>query len=158
MHQAEFAARILEMQQTLYRVSYSFLSQETDREDAVQECICKAWTKCRMLRDDNLFQTWVVRILINECHNIGRSRKRVTAIDEFPDRAAPPDGNEALHDAILALSEALRMPLVLHYIEGYDVSEISAILRIPAGTVKSRLFRARSRMKELLTEEAQGNG
>ncbi len=158
MLQAEFAARILEMQQTLYRVTYSFLSQETDREDPVQECICKAWTKCRTLRDDSLFQTWVVRILINECHNIGRGRKRMTVTDEIPDRVAPPDGNEALHDAIFALSEALRVPLVLHYIEGYDVNEISAILRIPAGTVKSRLFRARSRMKELLNEEAQGNG
>lgn len=156
MHQAEFAARILDMQQTLYRVSYSFLSQESDREDAVQECICKAWTKCQMLRDDNLFQTWVVRILINECHNIGRRMSRVTVTDEIPERVAPPDTDETLHDAILMLDEALRTPLVLHYIEGYDVKEISAMMRLPAGTVKSRLFRARSRMKELLNEEVQG--
>ncbi len=156
MHQAEFAARILDMQQTLYRVSYSFLSQESDREDAVQECICKAWTKCQMLRDDNLFQTWVVRILINECHNIGRRMSRVTVTDEIPERVAPPDTDETLHDAILMLDEALRAPLVLHYIEGYDVKEISGMMRLPAGTVKSRLFRARSRMKELLNEEVQG--
>ena len=156
MHQAEFAARIMDMQQTLYRVSYSFLSQESDREDAVQECICKAWAKCRMLRDDRLFQTWVVRILINECHNIGRRMKRVMVTDEIPERAAPPGADEALHDAILTLDETLRTPLVLHYIEGYDVKEISDMMRLPAGTVKSRLFRARNRMKELLNEEGQG--
>lgn len=156
MHQAEFAARIMDMQQTLYRVSYSFLSQESDREDAVQECICKAWTKCRMLRDDRLLETWVVRILINECHNIGRRIQRVTVTDELPERAAPPDADKALHDAILTLDESLRAPLVLHYIEGYDVKEISAMMRLPTGTVKSRLFRARKRMKELLNEEGQG--
>lgn len=156
MHQAEFAARILEMQQTLYRVSYSFLSEEGDREDAVQECILKAWSKCQTLRDDSLFQTWVIRILINECRNIGRRLKRVTVTDELPERIAPPDADDALHDAIFTLDESLRTPLVLHYIEGYDVKEISAMMRLPAGTVKSRLFRARNRMRELLNEEVQG--
>ena len=155
MHQAEFAERILAMRQTLYRISYGILSQESDREDAVQECILKAWLKCRTLRDDSLFQTWVARILINECYNIGRRMKRVTVTDELPERAAPPDADEALHDAIFALDEPLRLPVILYYIEGYGVEEISAMLRIPAGTVKSRLFRARHMMKHLLSEEEQ---
>ena len=64
-HEA-FAGRIVAMQQRLFRVSASILSQQADREDAVQSCIEKAWRKLPTLKEEALLEHWVTRILINE--------------------------------------------------------------------------------------------
>ena len=75
-------------------------------------------------------------------------------MEEMPECAAPPeDGSRALRDALMALDEALRLPLLLSYMEGYRVREVARILRIPEGTVKSRIARAKRRLRELLEEE-----
>ena len=143
------------MMQTLYRVSYAQLSQSCDRDEAVQECLCKAWQKRNQLQDERYMQTWVIRILINECHNIQRKRGRELPLEALPERAAPADAEPELHDALLALEESLRLPLVLHYIEGFTTEEIAQILRWPQGTVKSRMMRGRRELKKMLSEEEQ---
>ena len=63
----------------------------------------------------------MVRILINVCRNQYRRKRRELAVESVPERAAPPDADPDLHDAVLRLPEALRLPLVLHYMEGYGV-------------------------------------
>ena len=143
-----FAQRIVQMQETLYRVSYSLLPQQYDREDAVQECIRKAWQKRATLRDDRYMQTWVIRILLNECYALQRKRARETPVDSLPERAAPEDADLLLHDVFLSLDDKLRTVAVLFYIEDYEVKEIARMLRLPAGTVKSRLHRARALLRE----------
>jgi RNA polymerase sigma-70 factor (ECF subfamily) len=76
-------------------------------------------------------QTWVVRILINECHNIQNKRKKESPLDELPERTAPPwDVDYELHDALMDLDEAIRLPLLLYYAEGYTTKEIARILRL----------------------------
>lgn len=149
----EFSKRIVAMMQTLYRVSYSQLSQSCDRDEAVQECLYKAWGKRRQLKDEHYMQTWVIRILINECHNIHRKRSRELPLDELPEQVAPADADYELHDALLNLDEKLRLPILLHYIEGFTVSEIADILRWPQGTVKSRMNRGRAELKKSLAGE-----
>ncbi|MCL2547858.1 MAG: hypothetical protein FWE76_01680 [Symbiobacteriaceae bacterium] len=101
-------------------------------------------------------QTWVIRILINECHNILKRQKREGLVTALPERSAPADSFIDLHNALLALDETLRIPLVLHYIEDYSVNEIARILFIPAGTVKTRLMRGRKELASLLHEEVEG--
>ena len=149
----EFAERIVGMTQTLYRVCYAMLPQAADREDAVQECLKKAWEKRGSLRDERYLQTWVIRILINECHNIQRRAKREAPAEALPDRPAPEGADRELHDALLHLETKLRLPIVLHYMEGYSVAEIARMLRLPAGTVKSRMLRGRKALKDMLKEE-----
>ena len=153
-----FAEGITAMTKQLYRVSCGLLRSEADREDAVQETILRAWEKLDTLKHEEFFRTWVVRILINECRSIGRQRSRVIPIDELPetvDEAAPSDEQtRELRQAVMALPDALRLPVILHYVEGYDVTEAGKILGIPAGTVKSRLSRARKQLK-LELEEAE---
>lgn len=146
MTHEEFAQRIVDMQQMLYRVSSSLLPQLCDREDAVQSCIEKAWHKQDGLRDETRLQAWVVRILINECYAILRRRKLEVPMETMPEPPAPPGVNLGLHYFFADLPEKLRLPMVLHYLEGYDICEIARILRVPAGTVKSRLSRGRERM------------
>lgn len=150
MTKDEFARRIVGMMQTLYRVSYAQLSQACDREDAVQECLYKAWKRQHQLRDERFMQTWVIRILINECHNIQRRNARMLPVDEVPERVAPPDINGALHDALLTLPESLRLPILLYYIEGFSVKELAQILSLPQGTVKSRMRRGRQELHAML--------
>ena len=144
----DFASRIVAMQETLYRVSYSILPLACDREDAVQEAIQKAWRQREKLRRDEAMQPWVTRILINECYALLRRKKREVPMEALPEREAPADADVSLHRLFLSLEDALRLPAVLHYIEGYEVKDIARILRLPAGTVKSRLHRARKKMKE----------
>ncbi|MBE3136676.1 MAG: RNA polymerase sigma factor [Thermoplasmata archaeon] len=151
----EFSTRIVAMMQTLYRVSYAQLSQSCDRDEAVQECLYKAWKKRHQLKDERYMQTWVIRILINECHNIQRKRGRELPLNEVPERVAPADADFELHDALFSMDETLRLPIMLHYIEGFSIGEIAQILRWPQGTVKSRMLRGRQKLKIILSEEVQ---
>ena len=145
-----FARRITEMTPTLYRVACSYLRQPSDREDAVQEALRKAWEKRHTLREERYLQTWVVRILINECRMLCRRSARMVPVEEV--RAA--SGDEALlREALFSLEEKLRTPILLHYIEGYSVEETARALRMPQGTVKSRMARGRAKLRELLQEE-----
>lgn len=153
MTREAFGQRVVQMQATLYRVAYGILLNQNDCADAVQEAIAKAWQQQRKLREDAYLQTWMIRILINECYNLLRKRKRLVAMERLPEPAAPPDADEGLHDAIAALEDKLRLPVVLHYMEGYRVDEIADLLRLPLGTVKSRLVRARKQLRATLEED-----
>ncbi len=144
----DFAARIIAMQGTLYRVTCSILHDHADREDAVQSAIEKAWRKLPSLREESRLQHWMVRILINECYAILRRQKRETPVDTFPDVPAPAGADVDLYQFFTALPDTLRLTMVLHYVEGYEVKEIARMLRLPAGTVKSRLMRGREKLKE----------
>lgn len=148
MTHEEFARRIIAMQGTLYRVSASILFQACDREDAVQSCIERAWRKQSTLRDESRLEAWVTRILINECYAIIRSRKRETPVESVPEMPAPPGADSDLYRFFADLPDKLRPPMVLFYLEGYSVQEIAAMLRLPAGTVKSRLSRGRDAMRK----------
>ena len=149
----EFAQRVAAMTQTLYRVTCFQLPQRADREDAVQETIRKAWEKRDALRDDRLLQTWIIRILLNECHDIRARISRSLPTEELPDLQSPPPEHNALTDALSRLDDMHRMPILLHYIEGYSIEEVAQMLQIPMGTVKSRLARGRMRLRALLDEE-----
>lgn len=153
MDRDEFTRRILAMRLTLYRVSYGILASESEREDAVQNAVMKAWQKHGQLRDERLMETWLVRILINECYNVKRAHRRISPMAELPERPAPADAGGEVRGAVLALPDKLRLPVVLHYMEGYRVDEIARMLHLPQGTVKSRLRNARARLKEMLGEK-----
>ncbi|MBP3411092.1 MAG: sigma-70 family RNA polymerase sigma factor [Clostridia bacterium] len=153
MTQAEFTARVVAMQDTLFRVSTTILPQLCDREDAVQGAIEKAIRKRDRLRDDHALEKWLTRILINECYTILRRRKRETLYDDIPERETEPDALPDIYQLFTSLEDKYRLPMVLHYVEGYSVEEISGILRLPKGTVKSRLHRGRMLLRDAIDLE-----
>ena len=155
MNSSQFAQRVEKMQASLYRVSYGILLNQADCADAVQEALLKAWSKRATLRDEALFETWLTRILINECRSALRRRRTTVPIELIPEPAAPPDADPTLHDAIARLDEKLRLCVVLYYLEGYSVSEIARMLLLPSGTVKTRLTRARAALRNELTDETE---
>ena len=143
------------MQDTLYRVSATLLSSHHDREDAIQECVLKALSRRDSLRDDRAMQAWVVRILINECRQLYRRRKREMPMDALPEPEPAPDADPEVFRALFSLDKRLRLPMVLYYADGYRVEEITKILRMPSGTVKSRLARGREALKKALSDESR---
>ena len=145
---------VIRMTPTLYRIARGQLLIEADQQDAVQEAIRRSWEKRGSLKNEHYLQTWVIRILLNVCHDIQRHGKREFPVDEIPDRPLEAPDYTDLRSALFRLKDKERVPVILHYIEGYDVRHVAEILRIPAGSVKTRLMRARAHLRDILNEEA----
>lgn len=159
MNQTEFEARVLSLMQDMYRVAAGLLRSSSDRQDAVQESIWKAWRQLGHLRDDDKFRPWLMRILVNECRNLYRKKQREVPVEEIEGAGEDPradyDRDEALHEAMGKLPEKLRLAIILYYMDGFTTREMAQILRIPESTVKSRLRLGRIRLRELLEEEVE---
>ena len=154
MQDNNLADQIISLTGTLHRVSCGMLARQADREDAVQAAIEKAWRKAATLRDPAKLKPWLIRVLINECHNIGRKASREMPMDILPEAATPDTSStDGLREAVMALGELERMPILLHYMEGFSVAEIAVALRCPKGTVLSRMDRARKHLRRSLEEE-----
>ena len=149
-----FTEAVIRMTPTLFRVARGQLLIEADQQDAVQEAIRRSWEKRGSLKNERYLQTWVIRILLNVCHDIQRHGKREFPVDEIPDRPLEAPDYTDLRSALFRLKDKERVPVILHYIEGYDVRHVAEILRIPAGSVKTRLMRARAHLRDILNEEA----
>ena len=154
MTKEEFGQRVTAMQNRLYRIARGYLISEHDCLDAVSEAIFKAWQKRATLRDEKLFETWLVRILIRECVNIQRKQKRIIPTETPPEQADEQSSDHPeLRDALDSLPQEQRVAVVLHYMEGYSVAEIASILHTFQGTVSSRLHYARLALRKLLKED-----
>src|SRR5688572_19239828 len=153
----EFEVRIVECSTLAFRVAFSVLRQREDAEDVAQEAFAKAHRSFRQLRDREKFKSWIVRMTWRMAIDRRRSDRRRTTREQVvapPVVTDPAESNARaarLWQAIDALPEKLRMVVVLAGIEGHDLREVAAMLRVPEGTVKSRLFEARRRMKERLS-------
>lgn len=158
MNQTAFEEAVLGLKDAMYRLSCAYLKGEHDRLDAISEAVLKAWIKLDSLRDPAKFRPFLLRILIRECVNIQRRQRRVIPAEmpETPETAAfdqDPLEHQALREALDHLPEQLRVPLLLHYMEGLEVQEIARLLGATKGAVCSRLKRGREKLKALLSEE-----
>lgn len=156
MNKEAFAEQVVKLQDVLYRVSYSLLQNPSDQADAVQECLRRALQKRESLRQPDYLQTWLIRILINVCHDTLRKRKREIPSEDVYAVVPPPESDHAVVEALAQLDVRFRLPLVLHHIEGYTTREVAQMLRIPEGTVKTRLARGRRYLKDILEEGGLG--
>jgi RNA polymerase sigma-70 factor (ECF subfamily) len=153
----EFEARLIECSTLAFRVAYSVLRQREDAEDVAQEAFVKAHRSFRQLRDRERFRAWLVRITWRMALDRQRSNRRrfKREQDVAAEPVVPPTSDReraaALWQAIDALPKKLRLVVVLAGIQGHDVREVSALLRLPEGTVKSRMFHARQRLRERLS-------
>jgi RNA polymerase sigma-70 factor (ECF subfamily) len=166
----EFEARLVESSTLAFRVAYGVLRQRQDAEDVAQEAFVKAYRSFSQLRDRERFRAWLVRITWRMALDRQRGDRRRLARDAQWDRghglgAPTPRGGEGgtqaddlvareraqhLWAAIDGLPDKLRVAIVLANIEGHDVEEVARLLALPVGTVKSRLFLARQKLKEHL--------
>ena len=149
-----FAARVEALRQRLYRTAYLYLGTEADALEAVDEAVYQALRSLRQLRQPELFDTWITRILINACRHELRRRKRLSGQEALPESAGP-DAYDGLplKEAIGRLPEALRTVVILRYFTGYTQAETAAALGIPQGTVATRQRRALELLRLELGEE-----
>jgi RNA polymerase sigma-70 factor (ECF subfamily) len=139
-------------------VALNMLGNRSDAEDAVQEAFLRAYRSRSTFRQDASLWTWVYRILLNTCRDMGRRRVShgETPLD-IEEGVVEPRARDADHPLRLALTRALdelapiyREVFVLCEVEGHTHREVAAILDIPEGTSKGRLFEARQRLKARL--------
>tara|TARA_A100000171_G_C2138525_1_gene152516 strand:+ start:5939 stop:6604 length:666 start_codon:yes stop_codon:yes gene_type:complete len=158
--------------QTLYRVIRSYMTVESDVEDAMQEAYLKAYEKLDQFRGNAAFSTWLVRIGMNEALQRIRKNKRIFFIDEqaeasgriiqLPDNGQMnPEKNVIKHETRLMveksidqLSEKYRVIFMLHQVEGMSNTEIAAALDLTESNVKVRLHRAKKMLKEELFKQS----
>ena len=155
----EFEVRLAETSTLAFRVAYSVLRNRQDAEDVAQEAFLRAHSRFTQLRDRTRFRAWLVRTSWRLAMDFLRGSRRRAAREQIHRLAAMPAGEHdastsartaELWAAIDRLPEKLRLTIVLASIEGHDIREVARLMAIPEGTVKSRLFLARQRLKEYL--------
>ena len=152
LNEVEFTRRVKLNARKLYCVAYSILWNDADCADAMQDAVAKVWQHRDKLRDESSFDSYLVRALINRCKSMRRPRRFKSV--ELTDELTADEGNMPadidLRDALKSLPEKYRLPLILHYQDGFSIKEISDMLRLNESLVKSRLHQARTRLKRLL--------
>lgn len=143
--------------QDMYKVAKAILKNEEDVADAMQETILVCFEKLDTLQYPKYFKTWMIRILINICNNMIRQNQRQCLLgDVYPEMADPNPVTSNLEfvELLNALDEKYRLVVVLYYVEGLKIAEISELLGMSKNTVKTRLSRARQNLKK---EYEEGN-
>lgn len=157
------------------RTASAILGDETEAHDAVQEALISIWRELPTLREPERFDAWAGRILVNACRHALKRRVRVR-VREIQLQPEGPDGtsiglgsgsalpasagrvdslaaDDALNRAFERLEADQRALLVMHHLEDRSLAEIAAVLGIPEGTAKSRLFSARRALQKALERE-----
>ena len=154
MDKSEFAARTEAARQRLYRTAYLYLGSGADALEAVDEAVYQALRALGKLREPDFFDTWLTRILINECHKELRRRKRFSADAPLPDTAGPDAYDHLpLKEAVGHLPEDLRAVIILRFFTGYTQAETALALDLPQGTVATRQRKALELLRLELGEE-----
>ena len=158
---------------SIYHLIFKMVHNKEETEDLVQEAFIKAFSSLETFNEEFAFSTWLYKIAINNCiDHFRKKRLKTFSIDnpieskngfiqrEFSDTSYLPDNpllskekSRLIEDAIANLPEKYRISIVLRHSEDKSYEEISQILRIPLGTVKARIFRAREMLKKQLKEK-----
>jgi RNA polymerase sigma-70 factor (ECF subfamily) len=155
-----------------YRVAYRLLGREADALDAVQNGFVKALTHLDRFRGHSSFKTWLLRIVSNAALDLGRQRKRDARVPQAPagdspDRFGPADLpapetelaradlRRKIEAALGRLPESQRQTFVLHVDGGLSYRQVAEAMGISIGTVMSRLFYARQKLKSLLSDQIE---
>lgn len=164
--------------QRLFRIARGILRDDVDAEDVVQEAYVRAFTQLDSFRGDSSFGTWLIRIAMNEA--MGRVRRRRPTVDfsagdesaltahilTFPDasRSRDPETTVAhdqiraiLERAVDALPDSFRLVFIARVVEGLSIDETAALLNIRPETVKTRVFRARARLRREIERQLGAN-
>ena len=147
----EFCDQIRIYRNNMFRIAMGVLRNNADAEDAVSESIVNAYEHIETLREYSKFKPWVMRITINEAYRIAKKRNHFDLWSDgnIPDIPFKDQSNE-LWSVVSSLENDFRIVVILYYYDDCSVKEISKILSIPTGTVKSRLSRAKGKLKEMI--------
>jgi RNA polymerase sigma-70 factor (ECF subfamily) len=147
---------VIEHYEAIFRFLRNLTGSKEDAEDLTQQTFLRAWEALPSFRGDSSLSTWLHSIAYREYTHWLRSRREFVPLDEIvdmPDEQANQNLEAVLlRWAIYRLDPEHREVFVLYYVQGFSVNEIAKIIGVPAGTVKSRLFFARQKLRELLSD------
>ncbi|HET9847914.1 MAG TPA: sigma-70 family RNA polymerase sigma factor [Candidatus Dormibacteraeota bacterium] len=162
-----FGQLIVQYQVPLYNMALRMVGAPDDAADIAQEAFLRAWEKIRTLRDAP-FKSWLFQIAANLCYDHFRRGRRYgmmpdddqgakivslgIATPDPQERAEANERNRLVRDSIAGLDHDMRMAIILRDVNGMSYEEMAAVLRVPLGTVKSRIARARSAVQERLQQ------
>jgi RNA polymerase sigma-70 factor, ECF subfamily len=165
-----FAQLIMQYQVPLYNMTLRMVGGREDAADIAQEAFLRAWEKIRTLRDAP-FKSWLFQIAANLCYDHFRRGRRYGLMPEedqtsnvvglgitMPDpqeRAEANERNRLVREGIQALDHDMRLAIILRDVNGLAYEEIAAVLRVPLGTVKSRIARGRAQLQERLQQHPE---
>ncbi|WP_288774213.1 RNA polymerase sigma factor [uncultured Eubacterium sp.] len=153
MNKEELSKLILENQKEMYVLACSILKNQADAQDAVSECIVRAFENRTSLRKRTSARSWLMKILINVSRSaITKRQKVVLFADPEQYEQEPETAEDHLWSVILELPENVRVVMVLYYYEGFSVREISTLLDIPEGTTKTRLSSGRKQLEKWIED------
>lgn len=168
---AAFEQLITPYEQLVWRVCWHYTHHQEDAKDCAQETMVKAWRSLRQYRQDCALESWLYRIAASCCVDFLRRKKRHAAdsadelaetgfdpVDPAPlpeERALQQEAKSQLYQALDQLPEEMRTALILSAVEGRKYEEIAQITGVAAGTVKSRINRARQKLAEILADQEQ---
>ncbi|MDE7176194.1 MAG: sigma-70 family RNA polymerase sigma factor [Lachnospiraceae bacterium] len=159
-----FVKLIENSQDTLKRVSFAWLKDENDVADAIQDTILDAFANIGQLRKAEYFKTWLVKILINNCTKIYRRNRKLLQFEVSADRYQEENWlgdvrEEALgaklefFDLLKILPEDSRVIFQMYFGEQFTIAEIAEILHMKENTVKSRIHRGKTQLREQMEKE-----
>lgn len=164
MNKKKFEANITSIKVQLYKTAFLYLNNKTDALDIVDESIFKAYKSLKSLKHEEYFKTWITRILINECLQELKRKKKVTVYNNTDILDCNPLDSEmdciqetldslSIENAIQKLPSNLKNIIILRFFTDLKLSEISIVLDIPQGTVVTWLRKALKLLKIDLLEE-----
>ncbi len=154
LEKQEFAELIEKYRDEMYYLALSILRNETDAQDAVGEAVVRAYEARFRLRKIEKFKPWLMQILVNVSKTLLKRRKKIVLTEETETiNQVESEPEYGLWDVIVELEYEFRTVIVLYYYEGFSTKEIAKILDIPEGTVRSRLTRAREKLKKFMETE-----
>lgn len=157
----EFTELIKQNNLKFYKTAKAILKNDDDTYDAIQNALISMYENIHTLKDKKYFTTWGIRIVVNKCYDLIRKNNKVVsiALDNGQNKNEIETNDEynldlyGLEKILNDLDEPTRLLITLYYYDDLSINEISTIMNIPKGTVKSRLSRARNILKEKLERE-----
>jgi RNA polymerase sigma-70 factor (ECF subfamily) len=163
---AGFVELVHRYERRVYGICYRYFGNHADAQDAAQDTFLTLARKLDTFQGGSKLSTWIYRVATNACNDLGRkyARRPQTPVEDVGEAAADASGSEATADdllagrelaheiqqALLQLDELSRTLILLCSVEGQSYAEVSEALDLPIGTIKSRVFRARAKLAELL--------
>lgn len=150
-----FSELICLKRHNLYKIARTRLSNNDDIEDAIQETIIETFKSIKKLKNEQAFNNWIIKVLINKCNRIYRNNNKnkisyeKLELDDFYicDNKNDLEGNMDFFYMLDGLNYDERIVIILFYMEDYSIKEISKILNVKENTLKTRLRRAKEKIK-----------
>lgn len=156
-----FTEIILSIRNELYKIAKTRIINENDIDDIIQETMIEAYKSIKKLRDLKKLKMWVIKILINKCNKFykRKSQKDISLEETNVNNIIARNNNEDIendmnfYSLIRNLKYDERIVILLYYMEGYSVEEISEMIKMNKNTVKTNLYRARQKIKNKIEEK-----